>query len=68
MDGGAWWAAVHGVAEGRTRLSAFTFWEAKVLIFISVWDADNGILIYSWAMTLLLLLSRFSRVRLCVTL
>ena len=20
MDGGAWWAAVHGVAEGRTRL------------------------------------------------
>ena len=21
MDGGAWWAAVHGVAEGRTRLS-----------------------------------------------
>ena len=25
MDGGAWWAAVHGVAESRTRLSAFTF-------------------------------------------
>ena len=25
MDGGAWWAAVHGVAEGRTRLSDFTF-------------------------------------------
>ena len=24
-DGGAWWAAVHGVAEGRTRLSEFTF-------------------------------------------
>ena len=24
-DGGAWWAAVHGVAEGRTRLSDFTF-------------------------------------------
>ena len=24
MDGGAWWAAVHGVAEGRTRLSDFT--------------------------------------------
>ena len=22
---GAWWAAVHGVAEGRTRLSDFTF-------------------------------------------
>ena len=25
MDGGAWRAAVHGVAEGRTRLSDFTF-------------------------------------------
>ena len=27
MDGGAWKAAVHGVAEGRTRLSdcSFTF-------------------------------------------
>ena len=25
MDGGAWWAAVHGVAESRTRLSDFTF-------------------------------------------
>ena len=24
-DGGAWWAAVHGVAGGRTRLSDFTF-------------------------------------------
>ena len=25
MDGGAWWAAVHGVAETRTQLSDFTF-------------------------------------------
>ena len=24
MDGGAWWAAVHGVAESRTWLSYFT--------------------------------------------
>ena len=23
MDGGAWWAVVHGVAEGRTRLTDF---------------------------------------------
>ena len=35
MDGGAWWAAVHGVAEGQTRLrtslSLFTFmhWRRK---------------------------------------
>ena len=25
MDGGAWKPAVHGVAEGRTRLSDFSF-------------------------------------------
>ena len=25
MDGGAWWAAVHGVTESWTRLSDFTF-------------------------------------------
>ena len=25
MDGGAWKAAVHGVAEGQTQLSNFTF-------------------------------------------
>ena len=25
MDGGAWWAEVHGVARSQTRLSDFTF-------------------------------------------
>ena len=25
MDGGAWWATVHGVAKSRTLLSDFTF-------------------------------------------
>ena len=25
MDGGAWWAAVHGVAKSWTQLSGFTF-------------------------------------------
>ena len=25
MDGGAWWATVHGAAKSHTRLSAFTF-------------------------------------------
>ena len=31
MDGGAWKAAVHGVTEGRTQLSDFTFthWRRK---------------------------------------
>ena len=31
MDGGAWWAAVHGVAESRTGLSDFTHAAAKLL-------------------------------------
>ena len=25
MDGGAWWAAVHGVAKSQTQLGDFTF-------------------------------------------
>ena len=25
MDGGAWWAPVHGVSKSQTRLSDFTF-------------------------------------------
>ena len=25
MDGGAWWAAAHGVTKSRTQQSAFTF-------------------------------------------
>ena len=25
MDGGAWWAAVHGVAKSRTQLRNFAF-------------------------------------------
>ena len=25
MDGGGWWAAVHGVGKSQTRLSDFTF-------------------------------------------
>ena len=31
MDGGAWWAVVHGVARSRTRLndSTFTHWRRK---------------------------------------
>ena len=25
MDGGAWWAAIHGAAKSQTQLSDFTF-------------------------------------------
>ena len=30
MDGGVWWAAVHGVAKSRTRLSDFTFTVSQI--------------------------------------
>ena len=42
MDGGAWWAAVCGVAKSRTRLSDFTFtfhfytWEKEMATQCSV--------------------------------
>ena len=42
MDGGAWWAAVHGVAKSWTRLSDLTFtfhfhaWEKEMAIYSSV--------------------------------
>uniref|UniRef100_A0A8C6DX97 Uncharacterized protein n=1 Tax=Moschus moschiferus TaxID=68415 RepID=A0A8C6DX97_MOSMO len=29
MDGGAWWATVHGVTKNRTQLSDFTHGEVK---------------------------------------
>ena len=50
MDGGAWKAAAHGVAEGRTHLSDFTF------------TFHFHALSVSKVLLLLLLLSRFSRV------
>ena len=30
MDGGAWWATVHGVAKTQTRLSDFTFFPSSL--------------------------------------
>ena len=41
MDGGAWWAAVHGVAKSQTLLSNFTFtfhfhaWEKEMATYSS---------------------------------
>ena len=34
MEGGAWWATVHGVAKSQTRVSDFTF--------ISEWMRESG--------------------------
>ena len=50
MDGGAWKAAVHGVAEGWTRLSDFTFthWRRKwqpTPVFLPGESQGRGILV-----------------------
>ena len=53
MDGEAWWAAVHGVAEGRTRLSDFDFTfhfpalEKEMATHSSVLARDGGSLVGS---------------------
>ena len=36
MDGGAWWATVHGVAKSRTRLSNFTLTFLEPLLLVAV--------------------------------
>ena len=36
MDGGAWWATVHGVSKSRTRLSNFTFSLSLTSIHFSI--------------------------------
>ena len=41
MDGGAWWATVHGVAKSRTRLSDFTF-TCQITICVCCCGPDGG--------------------------
>ena len=51
MDGRAWWAAVHGVAQGRTQLSDFTFtfhfhaWEKEMATYSRTlpWKSRGGV-------------------------
>ena len=43
MDGGAWWAVVHGVAESQTRLSDFTYVCTKSLqLCLTLCDPIDG--------------------------
>ena len=37
MDGGAWWATVHGAAKSRTRLSDFTFTCWGYMLILSIY-------------------------------
>ena len=69
MDGGAWWAAVHGVAKSQTGLSDFTFtfhFHALEKVSFHTNHKEGNAKEYSnyrqMLLLLLLLLSRFSRV------
>ena len=64
MDGGAWWAAVHGVAKSQARLSNFTFTFHFHALEKEMATHSSGT---AEMLLLLLLLSHFSRVRLCAT-
>ena len=44
MDRGAWWAAVHGVAKSRTRLSDFTYFHFSLSC---IGEGDGNPLHYS---------------------
>ena len=39
MDGGAWWAAAHGVAKSWTQLSDFTFTYTVALVMFDSWQS-----------------------------
>ena len=42
MDGGAWWAIVHGVAKSQIRLSDFTFFSFFLIcVYICFFPAEN---------------------------
>ena len=74
-DGGAWWAAVYGVAQSRTRLkrlsssssiqSTFKYFCENSLPEHSVFTSINSI--FFFAFQNVCMLSHFSRVRLCAT-
>ena len=44
MDGGAWWAAVHGVAESRTRPSDFLLSPSTFMHWRRKWQPTPVIL------------------------
>ena len=46
MDGGAWWAAVHGVAQSRTRLKQLSSSGSNFLIHDSVREDGKMQLVY----------------------
>ena len=75
MDGGAWWAIVHGVAKSQTLLSGFTFtfiwlsWASLVAQMVKNLPAmrETQGRSLDWEVTLEKEVKSLSRVRLFVT-
>ena len=69
-DGGAWWAAVSGVAQSQTRLSDLAAAAASSFLCVCLslcFLHSSKEISHIGLPTLLLLLSRFSYVRFCAT-
>ena len=59
-DRGAWWAAVHGVAQSLTRLKRLSSTSSNILI-ISIHIHEHGIYLYLFGISLMsIMLERFS--------
>ena len=57
MDGGAWWATVHGVEKSQTRLRDFTFTFTFPIASMALEATEeNATVLYSVLLFLLLLL------------
>ena len=75
MDGGAWWAAVYGVAQSRTRLKQLSsssnldsiFKSRDIILPTKVHLVKTMVFPVVMYGCELLLLNHFSRVRLCAT-
>ena len=61
-DGGAWWAAVYGVAQSRTRLKRLSSSSSKEIFHFSLATgvADKGIVVMQFTIFCLSHLTKFS--------
>ena len=45
-DGGAWWAAVYGVAQSRTRLERLSSSSSRLLIVVASLTVERGLQVH----------------------
>ena len=47
-DGGAWWAAIYGVAQSRTRLKRLSSSSSSSTVRVEIKTADNCVIVCSF--------------------